>query len=234
MRRERNFKTEEREAKTSITQKEAFLATVLPRVAHIGCARELKERNVPVSAMLDMAVSLYIPFGAMADRFMVSAIVTVNTLRQFNITEDEAFKAAMANLDNNIVIDDTRCMLERMGMPVPEREEGFKLMVATNDRKDYGGSAILSKEFQSRMLKEYPDQRVFVIPSSVHEVLAIGEDFVEEERLSDMICDVNATMEPEDCLSDHPYIIAGTPEEPELMYYTGALTMMKQDGLMPI
>ena len=170
----------------------------------------------------------------MADKFMVSAIVTAGTLQQFDVTEEEAFEVAMANLDDALVIDDTRCMLERMGMPFPEKEAGFKLMVATNDRKDYGGSAILSKEFQSRMLKEYPDQRVFVIPSSIHEVLAIGEDFVEEERLSDMICDVNAMMEPEDCLSDHPYIIAGTPEEPELMYYTGALTMMKQDGLMPI
>lgn len=232
MRRERNFKTEERGAKVDV--KEAFLATVLPRVASISSVRDLKERNVPVCAMLDMAVSLYIPFGAMADKFMVSAIVTAGTLQQFDVAEEEAFEVAMANLDDALVIDDTRCMLERMGMPFPEKEAGFKLMVATNDRKDYGGSAILSKEFQSRMLKEYPDQRVFVIPSSIHEVLAIGEDFVEEERLSDMICDVNAMMEPEDCLSDHPYIIAGTPEEPELMYYTGALTMMKQDGLMPI
>lgn len=234
MRRERNIKTEERGSKVDVAQKEAFLATVLPRVASIGRVRDLKQRKVPVCAMLDMAVSLYIPFGAMADKFMMSAIVTAGTLQQFDVTEEEAFEAAMANLDDTLVIDDAQCMLERMGMPVPEREDGLKLIVATNDRKDYGGSAILSREFQSRMLKEYSGQRVFVIPSSVHEVLAIGEDFVEEERLGEMICDVNATMEPEDCLSDHPYIIAGTPEDPELMYYTGALTMMKQDGLMPI
>lgn len=91
-------------------------------------------------------------------------------------------------------------------------EDAFLLTIGTNKTKRYGASALaynpLLKELSKKLNGSY-----YIIPSSVHEFLAVTADMASPSELADMIRTVNADMDPSDVLSDKPILYNADIEE---------------------
>lgn len=123
----------------------------------------------------------------------------------WGVTEDEVFDVAMDNAKKNVAIMSLmRLSMELMHMPtngIPEVDVNAPNVI-TNNTKSYGAiSVILAQD----KLRDYYHNGYVVLPSSVHEVIVTPyEDDVD--GMSQMVKEVNATIDPTDVLSEMAYI----------------------------
>lgn len=78
------------------------------------------------------------------------------------------------------------------------------MYVITNKQNTLGAAAI----FYSDALKEIAEemgQDLYILPSSIHEVLVISSALGSPEELGEMVKDINKTLSPEEVLSDHVF-----------------------------
>ena len=95
---------------------------------------------------------------------------------------------------------------DQMLSSITESRENLEMYVAGNRNKLFGASVILYEG----MLKKFAEETghdIFLLPSSIHEVILIPDDNSKEERkLWEMVCEINKTqVQPEDILSDSLY-----------------------------
>ena len=97
-----------------------------------------------------------------------------------------------------------------IGLPVYEPDlygnAPVPLLVLTNESK-YCGAACMLYEGLLRNLSDEIRSDLFIIPSSIHEVLLLpDEGEFSEEELSALVCEINAHfINPSEILSDHVY-----------------------------
>ena len=97
-----------------------------------------------------------------------------------------------------------------IGLPVYEPDlygnAPVPLLVLTNESK-YCGAACMLYEGLLRDLSDEIRSDLFIIPSSIHEVLLLpDEGEFSEEELSALVCEINAHfINPSEILSDHVY-----------------------------
>ncbi len=79
------------------------------------------------------------------------------------------------------------------------------MYVITNEKLSYGAAEVFYKpEILAPLALSEGD--LYIIPSSVHELIAVGVDAIEYDALKGLINEVNkAEVSPEEVLSDHPY-----------------------------
>lgn len=117
--------------------------------------------------------------------------------------EEELWTAAMANTIENAV-----CTPLSEIIPLPE--DGPYMVVATNKEQKKGAAAIYAT---SKIREYFPDEeKVIVLPSSIHEVLIMplpdGMPEEEIENLSGMITQVNEEcVMPTEVLGEHPILL---------------------------
>lgn len=182
-----------------------------------------KERNaellskVPHREFLDMAVIYYVDFNN--PRIGAGSILIYNShMEMWGVTEEDLWEVASINTPiqkpgriesmKNIMAElfaglencDSECCNSRAEIPA-------RMLVITNTDRVYGAAVIL----YNKMLKQAADRAdsdLFILPSSLHEVLAIP--VIEEydvAELKAMVVDVNRNvLQPEDVLSDNVYI----------------------------
>lgn len=81
----------------------------------------------------------------------------------------------------------------------------FGLYTITNKASLLGAASILYSDILEKT-EEFFNSPLYLIPSSIHEMIALPEGMVECENLFEMIRQANETVvEQEDILSDHPY-----------------------------
>ena len=87
-----------------------------------------------------------------------------------------------------------------------ELEESGRMFVLGNTMKLFGAAAVLYEGLLEQ-IRERLGRNLFILPSSVHEVILIPDDEQQEaEELLQMVCDINATqVEPEEVLTDSVY-----------------------------
>ena len=168
-------------------------------------AAELVQRD-----FLDLAVTCHIDISHILG-MDASIQARTNLLPVLGVTEEKLFEDA---LENSMAAKPARVttlsstMRELLGIPgedAPEGEEG-ELHVVTNEGIVYGAAAILYPGVLKRLAGKLGGN-LFLIPSSVHEFLAIRDDCgVEKDELEALIRDVNrAEVAEQDRLSDHLY-----------------------------
>ena len=122
---------------------------------------------------------------------------------------DEVVKRVVAE---DIYMESIVSVVERMLLrgevktpPLPLNED--IMYVLSNRRMTYGASMILTGAARNLILEKFPDGKVTVIPSSVHETLLLHTKENEDiKSLRDMVKQVNSTEVPdEDVLSDNVY-----------------------------
>ena len=143
------------------------------------------------------------------------AVITVtNEILDFlGKTEDDLFAEACANEESPIVMSMME-MLMGMGRGIPldmltediiESMMTMPMFVVTNKAKFDGAFSMLDKVTLNKLAEKF-DNDVYIIPSSIHEYIAIPAGTIEIGDLKDMIYEVNKNeVAPEEVLSYNVY-----------------------------
>ena len=181
--------------------------------------------NVPYQRHFDLATICY--FTCEQEHLRNGFItITMNHLDGWGISEKELFQYAMANtlekypylffsmeqLLRQMIEADVR--KDRMTeVKVDEILKGVlgdkkrtPMYVLTTEGKTWGAISMLNNKALSE-LANLLESDLFILPSSVHEVIIVPADNEEStETLQAMVADINRThVDPEEVLSDHIY-----------------------------
>lgn len=132
--------------------------------------------------------------------------VTEKMLETWELGREEAYNIALENsrLSTSLV------SMENMILGCDIEPKDSIMNIITNDRKSYCGGAILSGSFQKFIKRELGAKHLYVLPSSIHEliILRADDDSIDLGELIEMVYEINSTVvEPEDKLSDNAYLI---------------------------
>ena len=140
-----------------------------------------------------------------------TAKVNHELLKKWGVTEDEVFSEAREIWEENANIGGMlQIMMEK---PIPlssfKKEKASEPMLVVNGYYDTSGAGILAcKDAISDIAKEL-EQDLYILPSSIHEVIIIPTPVATEEGLeemSNMVMEVNQKeVRPEERLSNHAY-----------------------------
>ena len=117
----------------------------------------------------------------------------------WGVSEDDVFNAARMNTETK------GCFR------VPTRGLPEDIFIALSNQPSLNailGASVICTDAFKRFVDDKFDGEVYIIPSSVHEVLVLPADaFTPVEALREIIRDVNSHLQPEYILSDNPYVI---------------------------
>lgn len=156
------------------------------------------------------------------------ATITVNNkyLDRWKVNADKLHECAVKNSSYllPVTIQSMRTILCEMysdeiiqGMELPEEMPGNEMYVISNEAKIGGAGAI----FYSEALSELADKLgtdLYILPSSIHEVIAIPVNSLAPKELEEMVGEVNETqLMPEEILSNHVYRYNADTKEIKLL-----------------
>ena len=211
-RRKERFDTEQ------ILSFEAVKERICFKLVNKDLNKELLEQ-VPHILLQDLAVVFNIPLSG--DWKALATIVVKNDFqRMWGVTTEELYSYALQNTEKLFpsqlmsIEDFFTSKLENVWMEQEEKEVDvfgcrkgiLPMYVVTNSECMHGASVILYKGFL-REFTEKLGEDVYIIPSSVHEVLLVPVSAnMETEILKEMILHVNETeVKQEERLSDNLY-----------------------------
>ena len=133
------------------------------------------------------------------------------------ITDDEIFLAAMKNMDKECVLnslDDivSYPLLDKSISDLPNymekrKEDDIPMLVVTNTSKFFGAASIFCERVQNRLDELFPNG-YYLVPSSIHEFIAVDKQILIPESLKEVIFDMNKNVvENKEQLSDAAYYI---------------------------
>ena len=140
-----------------------------------------------------------------------TVLITNAMMEQYGVTKEQLDADAMENAPEIRPASFktmAEVMAEMMGMPVEMMPQDMAppMYVATNEDKVQGAAVMFYPNFMDQAAKELGGD-VFVLPSSVHEVLILPDDGnMSVGELRDMVTTINATeVSAQDRLADSVY-----------------------------
>lgn len=92
-----------------------------------------------------------------------------------------------------------------LGMELPDMEAGIPMYVVSNRQNQYGACAMLFPETFQGLAEKYGTD-LYILPSSIHELIAVPAYGEESNNLAGIVKEVNRSVVlPEDKLSDTVY-----------------------------
>lgn len=162
--------------------------------------------DTPYREFLDMALVIYCDVTKQCG-MLSSIMVKNNHVDVWKVDEDRLFEIAVNNTRKRGVktFDMGKDLLNFEDEKVDE-DDLVKMIVLTNERGQCGASVMTFDSELDKYCKEF-DSGLYIIPSSIHEVIIVPEDRVTDVKsLNSLIADVNRNeLEWEDILSDHAY-----------------------------
>ena len=180
---------------------------IFPRVINYEMNKE-KLEYTPHVRFLDMAVVFFFQSNELFPELGEGTIMVHDGIREaWEVSVEKLMKYSMKNLK------ELECGCKRLeefldmyGIPVTEDMEIPLYMVTVYDGC-YGATAMLNRVFMEEACEKMESQKLWIIPSSVHEVLLLPyERSVDAHGLHRVCNDVNKTLNLEDILSDSIYL----------------------------
>ena len=165
--------------------------------------------NVPHRTWSDLAVVCDVRMLTMNNSF--SCVVTNDLLDKWQVSEDEAFAAAQANMAKQCMHDDLDAVLSRlMGeAPGPPHPDAPRLVFVSVEDRWHGAAAITLQETLKEM-STILGGCFYILPSSVHETLCVPENTGKSpnlQELKQMVVKTNKEkVSKEEWLSDNIYL----------------------------
>ncbi len=130
-------------------------------------------------------------------------------LKQWNISEEEAWKIAYNHVCENTCIEGMSQFLNELLGVSTENEKDDMMYVISNHDKMKGASAILNEKALKELAQKKGVARLYVLPSSVHEMIIIPDNGeFDLSVLSEMVSEVNNTeVNPEEQLPSRAYLL---------------------------
>ncbi len=171
--------------------------------------------KLPNEPVLDLSLVFY--FFRNNDPDDEELLVTDEMLDLWKVDYFQLFEDAMKNT-KNVMGETIRPLRELIGdmlkdievdLDFKEEDEKMPMYVMTNLWKRNGAVCVLFWD-TLRELAAMLEHDLFIIPSSIHEVIIVpATEDVTREALDKMIREVNASeLEAEDVLSDHAYFFS--------------------------
>lgn len=175
------------------------------RMINYHSNRELL-KDVPFVPFLDLAVVFYILIEASVHG-MVSLLIQESLKMAWKVSVSDLYEQALQNTPFLLPYEfgSMQALLEDKGLDPYPSEEEF-LYVLSNRFRSFGAASILYPGRLKNIGRILEDD-YYVLPSSVHEVLIVPKEHVDDRKaLDDMVREVNETcVEEEEILSGHAY-----------------------------
>lgn len=176
----------------------------------------------------------FIPFGDLIIIFnlalatddtygLASVKVTTNIFKEWGVSIDELVKYGFENTRKLLPLKigsmiDTLKEMTKEAVPeglIDDMNEENKMYVVSSKTKMFGSYILSDKESLNAITKEINIDKIYILPSSVHELIILPySDVYDPLYLQDMVKTVNETSVPvEEILSNNVYIYDSTMEE---------------------
>ena len=184
------------------TIKTECLSRVKPKIVNKNLCKEILANKVSRD-FLDLAIYYYIEFEAYS--IIKSVLVTTELADWLGVTEENLYTAAINNIKGDEVIQKLGNVLEMLGVDTEEKiGKELSVLVISNKNGINGAAQILNPDTMEQLSKKIGS--CYLIPSSIHEWLAVPLDVVSYNQLNTTINEVNQTiLKKEEILSDHCY-----------------------------
>lgn len=176
--------------------------------------KELLEQ-VPHKRFLDLAIMFIVVLGSDCENGFASILIHNHHLNFWDIGTEDLYNIAMENTANDFEVIPMSSIIkavmdEESAGAIMDNAE-IEMSILTNHYRLHGAVGIIHKEILNQYMKETKADKVWIIPSSIHETLLIPCDFMPDmEYVKDMVKEVNATqVQPEEILSDNVYVYDG-------------------------
>lgn len=178
-------------------------------------ANKEKLARVPHKNLVDMA-AMYVVVIGKDDEGMASYTLNNDHMMTMGIEYDELDAAAKKNTaeKGGIIFTNVMEVMEEImyGKPIEKTDiedaefDGFELFILTNRRKMFGASLMMYGELLAK-IAEKAESDLYILPSSVHEVLVLKADNeIEPKELKTMVTEINGTEVAQDeVLTDNAY-----------------------------
>lgn len=162
--------------------------------------------KVPHRQFLDLSI-VYRWLVNEDEKGISSALIHDQLAEKLGMNEEELFEVALANT-KRIMTPTIRTLYEvlfgAIGMS-EEIPEDNQLYVISNQKNINGAGSILYEE-KLHEVAEKIGTDLYILPSSVHEVIAVSAELGSPEALSEMVREISGTqVSEEEQLSDHVY-----------------------------
>lgn len=175
---------------------------------------ELLEQ-VPHIRFLDLAIVFMVVLESDCDNGFASILIHNHHLNFWNIGAKDLYNIAMENTANDFEVIPMSSIInaimdEELAGVIMDNAE-IEISILTNHSRLQGAVGIIHKEILNQYMKETRADKVWIIPSSIHETLLIPCDLMPDmEYVKGMVKEVNATqVQPEEILSDNVYVYDG-------------------------
>lgn len=178
---------------------------IYPKVINAELNKEYLS-DKPYKEFMDLAVVYYLELRSDAEGTM-SITITDALLPRFEVSEEELFDLAKENVARDYPVT-AKSIPEVLGMPEELfPEDTVAPIVVSNGMKSFGAAAFVYGEETFNALAEKFNSDLYIIPSSVHELLAIPKSMTgTKEEVAAMVKEVNnEAVTAEDFLSNNVY-----------------------------
>lgn len=171
-----------------------------------------KERlkNTVYKTIGDLAIELRVIIEYAGDGY-ASTNVTDGILDSMGLSEEEAIQIAINNGKKDVTLQDMLSLLLDMGIDTGVDVDDVDYLeapmyVLSNKRKLNGAVAMLYSEYLDKVCDKFGSDNVYIIPSSVHEVIVVNAKDIKPSDINNMIAEVNdTTVSPDEILSYNLY-----------------------------
>lgn len=181
--------------------REYILSNVIPILYN-----SVKSANILADAVHVHVANLVIAFRVVVDddpSGVSTYLVKTGMLDHAGITEQELYDAAMENIQDKGETHDLRSVM--FGLDDQMFDDDPDIVYITNRNKTYGASMIFDKAVRDKLDRLFGEY--YLLPSSLHEMLAVSKNKMDVDALLNMVREVNATeVAPSDFLSDDVYV----------------------------
>lgn len=178
--------------------KEDILGKVRYRLINFK-RNEKRLETLPYNRLFDLA-AVYEVVLEEGESGTASVLVDCRFLNRYSISREEIDAAARRNTENKgfCVHDLTAVLTEKEGEEAfpGSREGSERIWVLSNQEGIHGASVMLYEGYFDRLAQEAGSD-LYILPSSIHEVLAVEAGGLNPEELKDMVKMVNDTVVPE-------------------------------------
>lgn len=149
-----------------------------------------------VTAALNEADNLLVPDHYFRLKF------TPWLVQAMGVTEDQLFERAYQNMEDSFVVHDMQSLLASFTSDYDATDDQTMMYVCTTKDGVHGAAALLYPAIFREFCKIHELSAIYLIPSSIHELIIIPTYFTPAEVLAHMVLDINNACVPEEIQLD--------------------------------
>lgn len=176
--------------------------------------------EMPFVKILDLAVTFVIPSQKVLPEYGEGKIrVNNKMMKSWKVNEQILYQQALKNMETEgYKFNDIESVLfdlwEDAGIP---NTSGSPLNVLTCFGSNGGAATLISKKILTEVCSRLNRRVIYILPSSIHELLIVDMKEIEVQGFKNMVTEVNEVfVEDEEILSDNVYVFDSVTGELEI------------------